>query len=175
MQMHRGCCGLRTGCPRRCRSHATGALVIERRYLAAAASHLPQADCPKQASQPAHRRQAVHQLRVQRFEELGEQVGAGPQRRVVTAKHEAQEGLPLGKALQRLAQQEGQEGELELACGDDVNEGGRRNLQVGGGAVCRLEVAQCAGWSGIAWVGCCHGGRRLHSGQQCSPAGAVTR
>lgn len=64
-----------------------------------------------------HRRQAVYQLGVQRAQEVGEQLGAGSQRCIVTPKHEAEEGLPLGKALQRLAQQEGQEGELELPCG----------------------------------------------------------
>jgi hypothetical protein len=53
---------------------------------------------------------------MQRPEKLDEQLLPGPQGRFVTAKHEAQEGLPLGKRLHGLAQQEGEEGKLELAC-----------------------------------------------------------
>ena len=64
----------------------------------------------------AHRRQAVRQLGMQRLEERSEQLGARSQRGIVAAKHQAQEGLPLGKPFQRLPQQEGQKGKLELAC-----------------------------------------------------------
>ena len=61
--------------------------------------------------------EAVLQLGVEGLEEGGKQARPRAQRRVVAAQHEGQEGAPLGKALQGLPHQEGQEGKLELACG----------------------------------------------------------
>jgi hypothetical protein len=60
--------------------------------------------------------QALHQLRMQRLQEAGEEARAGAQRRGLAAEQQLQEGAPLGEALQRLPHQERQEGKLELAC-----------------------------------------------------------
>ena len=74
---------------------------------------LPSAPRPPLA--PAH--QALHQLGTQRREEVGEEARPHAQGRLIAAKQEVEEGLPLGEALQGLAHQEGDEGKLELACG----------------------------------------------------------
>lgn len=56
------------------------------------------------------------QLRVEGTQEAGKEGGAGAQRRGLAAQQQLQKVAPLGKALQGLAQQEGQEGKLELPC-----------------------------------------------------------
>ena len=107
-----------------CQEWAAGVQKAGGRQVGSMANHgrssqlssAPDPSQPPHRNTKAHRRQAVHQLHVQGLEERRKQGGAGAQRRVVAAKHEAEEGLPLRKALQALAQQEGQEGKLELAC-----------------------------------------------------------